>query len=104
MENCLHGCFPGNVASEIFLKTVFIDYLQPTAFIDNDEITQATRIRFLKQSLKTDTGGGDLFKCIVDSRRWDKKFTKYLVDHFLKYSVTTEQLNLPDTNCEFILQ
>ena len=92
MENCLHGCFPGNVAWEIFLKTVLIDHLQATAFIDNDEITQATRISFLKQSLKTDTGGGDLLKSIVDSRQWDKKFAKYLVDHFLKYSVKIEQL------------
>ena len=92
MENCLQGCFPGNVAWEIFLKTVLIDHLQATAFIDNDEITQGTRISFLKQSLKTDTGGGDLLKSIVDSRQWDKKFAKYLVDHFLKYSVKIEQL------------
>ena len=53
-----------------------------TAFIDSDEITQATRISFLKQSLKTDTGGGDLLECIVDSRRWGKNFAKYLVDPF----------------------
>ena len=46
MENCLHGCFPGNVASEIFLKTFFIDYLAAAAFVDNDEITQATRKSF----------------------------------------------------------
>ena len=86
------------------MKTVFIDYLQATAFLDNHEITQAARISFLKQSLKTDTGGGDLLKCIVDSRRRNKKFAKYPGDHFLKYSVKIEQLNLPDTNCEFILQ
>ena len=39
IENCLHGCFPGNVVWEIFFKTVFIGYLTATAFIDNDEIT-----------------------------------------------------------------
>ena len=64
MENCLHGCFPGNNVCKIFWKIFFIDYLPATAFIDNDEITQATRTGFLKRSLKPERGGGDLLKCL----------------------------------------
>lgn len=45
-----------------FKKIFFIDYLSATAFIDNDEITQATRTGFLKRSLKPERGGGDLLK------------------------------------------
>ena len=62
-----------------FLKTFFIDYLPAIVFKDNDEITQATRISFLKRSLKTETGGGDVLKCIVDSQGQEKKFAKYPV-------------------------
>ena len=88
-----------------FLKTFFIDYLPEIVFIDNDETTQATRISFLKRSLKTEAGGGDLLKYIVDSRGHAlKKFAKKLQNtHWipLKYSVKIE-VNLPDTNCEFM--
>ena len=83
-----------------FLKTFFIDYLPATVFIDNDETTQATRISFLKQSLKTETGGGDLLKCIVNSRGQGKKLQNTQLIP-LKYFAKTE-LNLPDTNSEFM--
>ena len=69
-------------------------------FIDNDETTQVTKVSFLKQSLKTETGAGDLLKCIVDSRQQGKKIAKYPVDTLEILS----KLNLPDTNCEFMNQ
>ena len=77
------------------MKTIFIDYLPPIIFIDNDETTQA------KRSLKTETVGGDLLKYIVDSRGQGGKLqnTQWITS---KYSVKIEQLNLPDTNCEFV--
>ena len=67
---------------EKFLKTFFIDYLPAIVFIDNDETTQATGISFLKPSLKTETGRGDVLKCIVHSRGQEKGFAKYPVDTF----------------------
>ena len=81
IENCLHGCFPGNNVCKIFWKIFFIDYLPATAFIDNDEITQATRTGFLKQSLKPERGGGEKFQS-TNSRQSDKKFAKYPEDPF----------------------
>ena len=52
----------------------------------------------MKRSLKTETGGGDLLKCIADSRGQGKKLqnNQWIP---LKYSVEIEQLNLPDKNC-----
>ena len=80
-----------------FLKTFFIDYVPAIVFLDNDDITQATRIIFVKRSLNTETGRGDLLKCIVDSRGQGEKLQN---DQWipLKYSVEIEQLNLPDKN------
>ena len=76
-ENCLHGCFPENVVGEKgFLKTFFIDYIPAIVFLDNDDTTQVTRIIFVKRSLKTETGRGDLLKCIVDSRGQGEKIAK----------------------------
>ena len=56
--------FPGTVVCNLFKKVFFIDYLRVTASINNDEITQAIKITFLKRFLKTEIGRGDLLKCI----------------------------------------
>ena len=85
------------------MKPFFIDYLPAIVFIDNDKITQATRVSFLKRSLKTETGERDLLKCIVDSRGQGggkMQNTQWIP---LKYSVKVK-LSFPDTNCEFMSQ